>query len=101
MQVREAIAFAAEGGQALHMMTGGWANGWGGPKCFRMASEFAHLIDQDEARLRATAAKLGVRKIVVSRQGQSGQHVDLCGAPLRKAKLIAMSDSQNGKLWGY
>lgn len=86
MQIREAREYAAVGGQALHMMTGQWAKGWGGPQCFRQADEFAHLFDQDVPRLKATARRLGVRVIVVSRPGTPGQHIDLCGKPLQRAK---------------
>jgi len=89
MKIREARAHAAAGGQALHMMTGQWARGWGGPRCFRQASEFAHLFDQDAARLEATARRLGVNRICISRPGTPSQHIDLCGAPLRQAKAEA------------
>ena len=46
-------------------------------------------MDQDIDRLKKTAAELGVKKIVVSRIGGKGQHVDLCGRPLQKALLLA------------
>ena len=92
-EIREAWAHAQAGGQALHRMTGQWAKGWGGPACFRRAKEFAHLLDQDAGRLRATARRLGVRKIVVSRPGTPQQHVDLCGKPLAKAKAEAAREN--------
>ena len=89
MKIREARDHAAAGGQALHMMTGQWAKGWGGPRCFRRAKEFAHLFDQDRTRLEATARRLGVRRIVVSKPGTPSQHIDLCGRPLERAKAEA------------
>jgi hypothetical protein len=89
-EVREAVAYAAEGGQALHLHRI-IANRAKAPRCFVRAidrgEEIAHLFDQDEARLRATVRELGVRVVVVERRGEPGQHVDLCGAPLKKAVL--------------
>lgn len=84
-KVREAIQFSMNGGQAVHVWDGSM---WPGraPVCFRRHREWAHLLDQDEARLVATAKRLGVRRVVVSRRGQREQHVDLCGAPLERAK---------------
>ena len=76
------------------MMRGSWAKGWGGPACFRRAKEFAHLFDQDAERLVATARRLGVRRVVVSRRGQPQQHVDLCGGPLRKAVAESVAYTQ-------
>lgn len=82
--LREAIEHAKGGGQALHLMSGGWPVG---PECFRKAKEFAHLFDQDPVRLFKTAKRLGVRRPVISRRGEPGQHVDLCGRPLERARL--------------
>jgi len=90
MKIDEARQYAADGGQALHMMTGQWARGYGGPKCFRDCTEFAHLFDQDAARLARTAASLGVRRVVVCKRGTPSQHVDLVGKPLRRAKSGAI-----------
>ena len=87
--VRSAIEYAESGGQALHIWTppqNKTESCWpGAPACFRKAKLWAHLIDQDELRLKKTARNLGVRKIVISRLGRSGQHVDLCGKPLLRA----------------
>lgn len=59
------------------------------PSCFkRSASEWGHLCDMDVHRLVSTARSLGVVVIVVSRRGMRGQHIDLCGGPLRKAKEL-------------
>jgi len=97
-QIREARAFAAGGGQALHLMTGDWARGWGGPACFQRAKEFAHLFDQDVSRLIGTARRLGVRKVAVHGPRTPGQHVDLCGRPLRVAKrMAAMPPATSGE----
>ncbi len=87
-ELRSALAHAAAGGQALLV------HAWGGPSrygCFNGASVIGKLLDQDRARLVATARRLGVRRIVVDRPGQRGQHVDLVGGPLAKAKQEAMS----------
>lgn len=92
MELREAIAYAASGGQALHLhqiiMDKKKA-----PKCFVAAvnrgEDIAHLFDQDIARLTATARELGVRVIVVEREDTPSQHIDLCGKPLRLAKEMA------------
>ena len=91
MTIREAYAFAKEGGQALHLFDG---KIWGNPSeptpsCFRRTMKagkmWAHLFDQDKTRLIATAKRLGVRVIVVSREGNYAQHIDLCGRPLERA----------------
>jgi hypothetical protein len=59
------------------------------PLCFRVAvsrgEDIGHLFDKDESRLVATAKRLGVRVIAIDRRGQPGQHIDLCGGPMRKA----------------
>lgn len=83
MQQREAIAHAAAGGQALHLHTLS-----AGHPLFAKYSVVAHLFDQDMKRLQQTAHSLGVRVIKVERTGQPGQHVDLCGQPFEKAKLM-------------
>lgn len=58
------------------------------PDCFKAAvgrgERIAHLLDQDTARLYTTARRLGVRVIVIERQGKPWQHIDLCGGPLKK-----------------
>lgn len=88
MEIEEAIAHAAEGGQALHThrIIVDWQKA---PGCFkrevRAGRDIAHLFDQDEDRLRKTARRLGVRVIVVERRGRPGQHIDLCSGPLRRA----------------
>lgn len=93
-QLREAKAYAAAGGQALHLFSGGIADAIGAvrkiPNCFRGRRELAHLIDQDRPRLEATARRLGVRVVFVDRAGTDLQHVDLCGGPLERAKAATL-----------
>jgi hypothetical protein len=84
-QVREAKAHAVAGGQALHLHT---FNDMGHP-LFKRYSVIAHLFDQNKERLVKTARKLGVRVIVVEHEGEPGQHIDLCGKPLERAKAMA------------
>ena len=89
-ELEEAIVYAAAGGQAIHLhrFIGDRVRA---PACFVRAvdrgEDIAHLFDRDERRLILTAKKLGVRVVVVERSGSPRQHVDLCGAPLRKAKV--------------
>ena len=83
--VREAMDYAEEGGQALHVWPqpkNGWPNA---PKVFRDSKLWAHLIDRDRDRLVKTAKELGVNVIRVEREGERGQHIDLCAGPLKKA----------------
>ena len=83
--LREARGEAARGGQALVVIDGAPA-GRHVPTCFRRASEYGYLLDQDEERLVRTARGLGVRRVVVDRRGEPEQHVNLVGAPLAKAR---------------
>jgi hypothetical protein len=83
--ISEAKAYAAAGGQALHVWDpgpGGWPRA---PAVFQRTRPWAHLFDQDLDRLVATAKRLGVKVIKPGRVGGPGQHIDLCGAPLKKA----------------
>jgi hypothetical protein len=86
-EAEAAMDFADEGGQALHLWNPdvrGWPEA---PTCFkRSCKEWGHLLDRDIDRLIATARSLGIVVIAVSRRGMRGQHIDLCGGPLRKAK---------------
>lgn len=84
-EVREAIAYAEAGGQALHVWTPGEDMRRRAPVVFRNSQEWAHLIDYDLERLVWTVRRFGVRRVAVGRQGKRGQHVDLCGNPLRLA----------------
>lgn len=84
-QLKEAYEYARSGGQALHLFRnpGLWFDA---PPCFRGRNEAAHLIDYNIDRLIKTARRLGVRVIKCGRKGRAGQHIDLCGRPLQKAK---------------
>lgn len=82
--LREAFEHAEQGGQALHLF-GGAGLYPGAPACFKGPRRAAHLIDMDVARLTATAMQLGVKLIKIGRKGVRGQHVDLCGTPLKRA----------------
>ena len=84
MDIFAAYEHAESGGQAVHLCTGAAAHS-GAPKCFKKTNVFAHLIDMNIERLKATARRLGVNVIKVGRIGRRGQHIDLCGGPLRKA----------------
>jgi hypothetical protein len=95
MEVREAIAHAAAGGQSLHTHRI-IVDRLRAPACFvhevDAGRDIAHLFDRDEARLRDTVKRLGVRVVVVERRGTDSQHVDLCAGPLRKA--LAMCETE-------
>lgn len=102
-QIREAIRHSLDGGQALHTHNV-IVNTDTAPACFIAAvsrgENIAHLFDQDLDRLRYTARWLGVNQILVERIGESGQHVDLCGSPLRSALSLCERNSiRQGKLF--
>ncbi len=83
---REAIAHAASGGQALHIISGSFAYlRPDTPDCAKGLAYVAHLFDQDTKRLVSTATRLGVRQIRIERAGQPGQHIDLFRGPLERA----------------
>jgi hypothetical protein len=89
LQIRDAKAYAAAGGQALHVFNFG-RQGWlGAPAVFQRHAAagrpWGHLFDQDRERVIATARRLGVKRIVVHHPGTPQQHVDLCGKPLNVA----------------
>ncbi|MEM7249286.1 MAG: hypothetical protein AAF533_28495 [Acidobacteriota bacterium] len=89
-EVREALAHAEAGGQALHVHRILTPTA---PPPFRRAVEaggdLAHLIDHDLERLTATARQLGLPHLVIGRRGRRGQHVDLCGRYLERALAMA------------
>lgn len=95
--VAEAQAYADAGGQALHthQIIVNWDKA---PGCFKRevnaGRDIAHLFDNDAARLRATARKLGVKVVFIDREGRRGQHLDLCGGPLRKALALCERETQ-------
>lgn len=87
MELREAIAFAAAGNQSIHLHRI-IVDPSTAPQCFvdavNRGENIAHLFDQNESRLVATVKRLGVRVVRIEKRGTDGQHVDLCGGPLRK-----------------
>jgi hypothetical protein len=90
--VREALAWAAAGGQALHIYRAMPEKYPRAPAVFRRYRTWAHLLDQDRVRLERTARGLGVRIIRVDRPGSPGQHIDLCGRPLARAMELCRLD---------
>lgn len=98
MQLEEAVAYAASGGQALHLHR---ICGPKAPTCFKMAirkgENIAHLFDMDVARLLGTAYRLGINHLLVEKRGTSHQHIDLCGGPLRKAMALAETEDDHTK----
>lgn len=97
-QVEEARAYAEAGGQALHTHRV-IVDRRKAPSCFvrevDAGRDIAHLFDRDEVRLVATARRLGVRVVKVERPARTGQHVDLCGVPLRRA--MSLCDNKDTK----
>lgn len=95
MEVEEAIQYASEGGQSLHLHKI-IPDRRTAPACFVQAVDrgenIAHLFDLDKARLVATAKKLAVRVVYIDREGTNRQHIDLCAGPLRKA--VAMCEGE-------
>ena len=94
LELDEARAHAAGGGQAIHLHQ---VLGRNPPHCFAAAvargEYIAHYFDQDRRRLETMARAVGVRIIVVERAGTPLQHIDLCAGPLRK--LLAMAERQD------
>lgn len=85
-QLHDAIEFSRQGGQALHIH--GYTQG--GHRLFRRYKEAAHLFDMNKCRLISTARRLGVKKIKIGREGEIGQHIDLCAGPLERARCEAI-----------
>jgi hypothetical protein len=83
MELHDAIRHAQDGGQSLHLH-----NITAGHPLFRRYSEIAHLFDMDANRIRQTATKLGVKVIKIERANTDRQHIDLCGKPLDRAKML-------------
>lgn len=86
-QIGKPWEYAADGGQALYVYHPlRWPSA---PRVFQREAKvgwpWAYLFDMDAGRLAATARRLGVRVVRIHREGMLGQHVDLCGEPLRRA----------------
>lgn len=71
------------GGIALHVWRGKCHHAT--PICFMAGELWGHLMDLDMERLMATARRLGVQNIHVSKKGKRDQHIDLCKGPLHRA----------------
>lgn len=84
-QIKEALAYAHAGGQAVHVCRSAQFVTMKAPAVFRRSAQFAHLFDEDVERLMKTARRLGVRIVKVERVNREGQHVDLCAKPLDRA----------------
>lgn len=84
-QLKESYEYAKTGGQSLHLFSDPGIYP-GAPNCFKRSHEAAHLFDYNIGRLIATARRLGVRVIKIGRKSRPGQHIDLCGRPLLRAK---------------
>jgi len=91
-QLDEAIAWAKEGQEALHVYRPGQLR----PSrldAFNNSATWGHLFCQDREALIIAARHFGVQRIVIHHQGTDRQHVDLCGKPLelaiRMAKMVA------------
>lgn len=99
-EVREALAYAADGGIAIHLHDV-IPDRKRAPQCFVRAvdkgQQIAHVFCRDAAVLRAFAVKLGVRKIYIDREGVEGQHIDLCAQPLRRALGFAEHRERKGQ----
>jgi hypothetical protein len=92
-----AMRHAAAGGRALHLFTwplGEFPRGAARASAAKSAVDgvvrLAHLFDRDPVRLERTALQLGMTRGWIQRAGTDRQHVDVWGAPLRKA--IAMAE---------
>jgi hypothetical protein len=97
----DAIAHVEAGGQALELWDKSYTLGPRAPRCFR-GKDFAKLYDADPVRLLATARRLGVRVVVIDREGdRRRQHVDLVGGPMRRALKEAVAPAaEQGELFG-
>lgn len=83
--IREARAHALAGGIAVHLHCFVFPNS---PQCFKAAvkrgEEIAHVFGQDADELKEIARAMGVRVLFIDKPGTASQHLDLCGAPLKK-----------------
>lgn len=83
--VEEAVEYAKTGEIAIHLHR---IIGPTAPGCFKrdiaVGLPIAHVFGCDELQLRVIAKRCGVRVVVIDRPGTDRQHIDMCGAPLRK-----------------
>lgn len=85
--ILQAKAYALQGGQALHLHSFN-----SGHRLFKRYPVIAHLFDLDKERLIKTVRRLDVRVIKVEREGEVGQHIDLCGKPFERACNLASKE---------
>lgn len=99
-EVREALAYAAEGGLAIHLHSI-IPDDRKAPQCFvravKRGERIAHVFGNDAEVLRAFAKKVGVRVIYVHREGTANQHIDMCSLPLRRALGFAEHRERKGQ----
>lgn len=84
-ELHEAVAHALAGGIAIHLHKIVFPHS---PLCFRNAikrGEFiAHVFGQDKGELDQLGRQMGVRVIYIDKADTPRQHLDMCGAPLRR-----------------
>lgn len=85
LEVREARAHAMAGGIAVHLHKIVFPHS---PECFKRAvargEYIAHVFCQDAKELERLGRSMGVRVIYIDKPGTDRQHIDMCGAPLKK-----------------
>lgn len=84
-EIHEARAHAQAGGIAIHLHKIVFPHS---PQCFRQAVKrgeyIAHVFGQDAEELRALARSLGIKVVFIDKEGTPSQHLDCCGAPLKR-----------------
>ena len=88
--LEEAMSTADQGKQALFLHH---HQGFG-PGPFAKPGVIGKLMDMDVKRLTETARGLGVRHVKIDRLGRRGQHIDLVGMPLQKARNACLPSEQ-------
>lgn len=92
-ELREAMAFAADGGVAIHLHKIVFPRS---PACFKRAvaagEDIAHVFCKDRELLETLARRHGVRVVKIEHPGTNRQHVDLCGKPL--ASMVESAKTQ-------
>jgi hypothetical protein len=85
LELREAVSHAQAGGIAVHLHKIVFPHS---PKCFKDAVKrgeyIAHVFGLDKQELARLGRQMGVRVIYIDKEGTERQHIDMCGAPLRK-----------------
>ena len=89
-ELRQALQYAAEGGQALFIHK--WTGGDDSPKHFRYSQMIGKLFDHDKKRLIQAAYSLGIHIIKIDREDTEYQHIDLARTALERALMRAEKD---------